>query len=443
MAMHLNPGQVKAVNMALDAYEAKKKGFVIKGEGGTGKTFSTAEFLSILMEGGLNVLMTAPTNKAVKQMHKSVKAYGMDMSRIGFMTIHSAMGMGMMPSEERKNVSRVRESCLSDYDILVIDEGSMLNEFMLFNYLLPEIESLGLFTLIMGDHMQLPPVLEKESKAFSLFDSYELTQAERQVNNEDGTSNGILIAARQLRTAIENKQPYEFVMPAHNIKAMRDRDFIKAILHHFNRDTDLDEVRVLAWTNRAVDSMNRAIREHVYGKGADLFEVGERVTTGAPMVKAGEVILSTDEECIVAATKESTMFDEDSGETWRTILVTLNPIFADSAQEFAHVLHPDEQERYADYVKSIVNRANEAKKNGGNFNYHWRKFHKFKELFADLRYCWCMTVHRAQGSTYARVFLDVKDILGNNIRSERQRLIYVGMSRPRCELIINKLQFKA
>lgn len=443
MAIHLNPGQVTAVNLALDAYEAKRGGFVIKGEGGTGKTFSTSEFISILMEGELNVLMTAPTNKAVKQMRKSVKAYGLDLSRITFMTTHSALGLGMMPSEERKNVSRVRESCLSDYDIMVIDEGSMLNEYMLFNYLMPELEKLGMFVLIMGDHMQLPPVKEKESKAFSLFDSFELTQAERQQNNLDGTPNGILQSARRLRRCIEDNVPFKFEQPDHNVVAMRDREFMKFILAQFDKDTDLDEIRVLAWTNRSVNSINKAIRTNVYGKDAAQFEVGERITTGGPVVRGGEIILSTDEECIVSATQESSMFDEETGESWKTTLVTLRPLFADVVQEFVHVLHPDEQERYEDHLNAIVKRAEKAKKTGGNFNYHWRKYHQFKELFADLKYCWCMTVHRSQGSTYARVILDVKDILTNPVRSERQRLLYVGKSRPREELIINKLEFTA
>ena len=54
-----------------------------------------------------------------------------------------------------------------------------------------------------------------------------------------------------------------------------------------------------------------------------------------------------------------------------------------------------------------------------------------------------MTVHRSQGSTYKRVFVDVKDILANPIRKERQSLLYVGYSRPSEELIINKEKYVA
>lgn len=443
MKLKPNNGQVVAINRALDAYEAQEPGYTIVGEGGTGKTFSVMEFVRIVLEEDLAILMAAPTNKAVKQLQKAARHYGLNLSRIGFKTIHSALGLSVMPTSERKHVGAVRDSILGDYDLVVIDEASMLPEALLENYLMPECQSLGLFVLLMGDNMQLPPVKEVESKAFGLFPTSVLTQPERQLNNPDGTPNGILEVAHPLRDCIEHKRQYEFKLPANNVRAMRDSEFIKFILDQFTIDTDLDDIRVLAWTNRAVNSINKAIREKIYGKDAARFEIGERIVTGEPVTSGGEIILSTDEECIVTAIKESTVFDEDAGETWRTLLITLRPLFADSVQEFAHTLHPDEQARYEDHLDHLRSKADKAAKNGGNPKYHWRKYHEFRSLFADLKYCYCLTVHRSQGSTYRRIILDVKDILGNPIRSERQRLIYVGFSRPQEELIINKLAFKA
>lgn len=443
MALHPNPGQVSGINKALDAYEAREPGYAIVGEGGTGKTFSVMELVKILIDGGLCALMTAPTNKAVKQLQKAAKAYGLDMSRIGFRTIHSALGLSLMPTSERKHVGSVRESVLPDYDFLVIDEASMLSEVMIDNYLMPEVTKLEMFVLLMGDHMQLPPVKESTSKAFGLFPTSVLTQPERQLNNPDGTPNGILEVAHALRSCIENNRPYEFIMPAHNVRTMRDREFIQYILSQFTIDTDLDDIRVLAWTNRAVNSINRSIRENIYGKGAQKFEIGERIVTGEPVTSDGEIVLSTDEECIVSAVKESTIFDEEAGESWRTLLVTLRPLFADSVQEFAHTLHPEEVDRYERHLNYLTGRVDKAAKTGGNPKYHWRKYHEFKGLFADLKYCYCLTIHRVQGSTYPRIIMDVKDVLGNPVRSERQRLLYVGFSRPQVELVTNKVAFKA
>lgn len=444
MALTLNRGQAIAVNSALDAFEARRPGHIIVGEGGTGKTFSVMEFVKILTDGKLNVLMAAPTNKAVKQLQKAARQYGIDLSRVAFRTIHSALGLSLLPTSERKHVSSVRDSILCDYDVLVLDEGSMLPEVLLFNYMLPETERNEMFTLIMGDNMQLPPVKETESKAFTLYPISELTQVERQKNNPDGTPNGILQVTHKLREAIKNNKTYEFKgCPDHNVTAMRDADFIKYILSQFSIETDLDDIRVLAWKNSTVNSINRAIRTKIYGKEVGRFEVGERIVTGGPIVIGGEVVLSTDEECIVKAIKDSTIYDEEGGSTWKTKVLTLEPIFDGGGQVFAHILDDSETDRFNRRIEYLEDRAEEAKISGGSPGYHWRKVHEFRGLFADLKYCYCMTVHRSQGSTFRRVILDVKDILLNPIRSERQRLIYVGMSRPQEELTINKVAFKA
>jgi exodeoxyribonuclease-5 len=442
--MGLNSGQAEAVNKALDAYENGAQGYTIIGEGGTGKTYSCMEIAVILLDAGLKIIFVAPTNKAVKQLEKAARKYGLPMDKIGFKTAHSALGLALMPTDERKYAARVRDSVLGDYNMVVCDEASMLGEIFLMDYLLPDLQNNEVFCLLMGDQMQLPPVKEKESKAFGLFPTSELTQVERQKNNPDGTPNGILQLTHPLRAAIEENRSFKFdTIPAHNVTVLKAADFLQAVVAEFDLTTDLEDVRVLAWRNYRVDDINKAIRAKIYGPKAARFEVGERLVTGSPITRAGEVELSTDEESLVASVRESTMFDEETGEKWKTWLVTLNPVYADTRQVFAHVLHEDEFERYNRYTNELSEKAIKAKKSGGNPGYHWKTLHQFKDLFADLKYCYCITVHRSQGSTFKRVMVDVKDLLENPIRSERQRLLYVAFSRPQEELIINKFGFTA
>jgi exodeoxyribonuclease-5 len=442
--MQLNSGQAIAVNKALDAYENGGKGYTIIGEGGTGKTFSVMEVAVILLDGGLKILFVAPTNKAVKQLEKAARKYGLPMDKIGFKTAHSALGLSLMPTDERKYAAQVRDSVIGDYNMVVCDEASMLGETFLFDYMVPELENCGVFCLLMGDNMQLPPVKEKDSKAFGLYPTSELTQVERQKNNPDGTANGILQLTHPLREAIKENRAFKFdVIPDHNVRVLKAADFLQAVVAEFDLNTDLEDVRVLAWRNYRVDDINKAIRAKIYGDKAARFEIGERLVTGSPITKGGEVELSTDEESLVASVRESTMFDEQTSEKWKTWLVTLNPVYADARQVFAHVLHEDEYERYQRYTNELAEKAKKASKSGGNAGYHWKTLHQFKDLFADLKYCYCITVHRSQGSTFKRVMVDVKDLLDNPVRSERQRLLYVAFSRPQEELIINKFGFTA
>lgn len=447
--MDLNKDQVRAVNGTLDAFYAGSDnapnadgvyGRTIMGEGGTGKTFSVVEIARDIMENEYKVLFTAPTNKAVKQLQKACKAAGLG-GDIGFATIHSALGLGMAPSDENKFVFKSKESILPEYDLLVIDEGSMLNKVMLYNYLIPELINSGrTFLLVMGDDMQLPPVREQESLAFKMFIKYTLTIVERQKNNPDGTPNGILELCQPLRAAIEaGVQHTVETMPAHNVTAVQDVKFMPAVLEAFTLDTDLEQVRVIAWRNDRVDFINNKIREKIYGPDASLFEVGERIVTGGPVKRGSDIILGTDEECWVSAVSESSVTYEPTGDKWRTLMLTLKPIYAEVAQVFAHIIHPDEQHEWDNELNRRATLAKNAV--GREKGKLWGNFWHYKEMMADIRYCYCITGHRAQGSTYKIGFVDLRDIMDNPRRSERQKLFYVGLSRFQDHVTINKLRF--
>ena len=444
MEITLNPGQEVAVTAAFDSFESRQvMGHTIIGEGGTGKTFCVMELARRIIALKKSVLFTAPTNKAVKQLQSAAKAAGLDMARCGFLTIHKALGLALLPTAERPNASRVKEAVIGDYDLVVMDEGSMAGEALLFNYFLPELDNMEVFGLIMGDDMQLNPVKELQSLAFGIFPTSELTQVERQQNNPDGTPNGILQITHPLRAAIKAKKEFHFNMvPEHNVTLLRDIDFLRTVVDNFDVDTDLDQVRVIAWRNTRVNDINRAIRKKIYGKDAARFEVGERIVTGGPIKDDdGEIILNTDEECIVLSMTESRLVDKETGNAYKTWRLVLQPLYADVKQVFAHVLHESDSDRHE---RQLYHWSDKAKKAAGNSSgLYWRKFHEFSGMFADIRYCYCITGHRAQGSTYKRGFLDVKDMLGNPIRYERQRSLYVGFSRFAEHLTINKMGFKA
>lgn len=460
MELELNAGQAAAVEGVLVDIENGEPGASIVGEGGTGKTFSTAWLLHILMQRGKRVLMAAPTNKAVKQLEKAARKAGLNTERITFSTIHTALGLALMPSSERKHVSRAGEPILPRFDIVVLDEGSMVNSILLDNYILPDLEQIRLtshpvFLLGMGDLFQLPPVKEARSKMFDLFKVYELTENQRQLDNEDGTPNGILQLCRALRQAIAKEGPFYFckqpvrenpratVMPAFpdfNVFGVLDKDFLPLVLSKFDLSTDLEDVRVIAWRNTRIDFLNAQIRKKLYGPNAAPYEIDEQVVTGGPVKNdEGFTILGTDEECRVAAVTESVVYDERDNSEWRTLCLVLHPIYADINQVFVHVVHPDERERYQAKVDRLAEDARNAD-NASRFR-KWARFHEFQDLFNDIRYCYAITAHRAQGSTYRITIVDVKDMMDNPKREEAQRLIYVGLSRPTHELYFNKMQF--
>ena len=440
--MGLNSGQVTATNGILkEMFEGEGYGATLIGEGGTGKTFCTTYLLEQLLEYDLKVLLAAPTNKAVKQLEKAARAAGLPMDKLTFKTIHSALGLALMPSSERKHVSQTGEEIVSEMDVIVLDEGSMLNSVLLDNYLLPALQRSEVFCLILGDSMQLPPVGEMRSRAFDLFPTWELTKNERQRPNEDGSENTINSVARELRSSIKEHEKFTFKRGEdQNIKPVKTALFMKEILAEFTLDSDLEELRVIAWRNDRVRAINKAIRAKLYGPDAWRFVEGERVVTASPLMSGKNTVLSTDEECFISAIKPSRIFEEDTGEYWETVCLVLKPIYADVQQAFAHVIADHEMERYKARLDHLEQRAIEAKGTSAS-GMRWRMFWTFKELFADITHCYCITAHRAQGSSFRKVFLDVNDMLDNPRGPERKKLIYVGWSRARQELVLNRISF--
>ena len=121
----LTEEQELAVETAL-----KNKTCIICGYAGTGKTTTVKEIVEELRSKGLEVLLLAPTGKAVKRLEEVV---GIPAS-----TIHRAIIHNELPFA----------------DAVILDEASMVDSF-LFAYLVRRVR--GKFILV-GDPAQLPPV---------------------------------------------------------------------------------------------------------------------------------------------------------------------------------------------------------------------------------------------------------------------------------------------
>lgn len=134
--MKLAPKQLAAVKMALTS-----KVSVLTGGPGCGKTATLNVVLSILKKRGIKVSLAAPTGKAAQ---RAEEATGIPAS-----TLHRLFGLkgGTQDDDQEKKL---------DFDILVIDECSMVDTMLLRSVLnaFPRKSAL----LIVGDTDQLPSV---------------------------------------------------------------------------------------------------------------------------------------------------------------------------------------------------------------------------------------------------------------------------------------------
>jgi len=138
----------------------------------------------------------------------------------------------------------------------------------------------------------------------------------------------------------------------------------------------------------------------------------------------GETIATTDEE------GEVTHVSTDEHPLYPEFTVYKLTILLDSgAVVRAMPLHESSQRDFDDKVARLADEAKAAPR-------RWGAFWEFKEAFHALRHAYAITAHRAQGSTYDSVFVDVPDILRNPNRQEAFRCLYVACSRPKHKLIL-------
>lgn len=416
MSIPYNDKQVQAIQLMVEHADDKTgdQFFVLEGPAGTGKTACISK---VMGEVSGRMVMTAPTNKAVRVIRESLAD-----KTIPTCTIYSLLGLQLMASGEVKHIGRLRDDLdLSDYDIVGIDEAGMLNK-VLVGYLRRVAEqSPHLRFIQMGDRWQLPPVKESLSEVWDFPKRFELDKVMR-------TDNQILTFATHVRHIL---QGFESKLEIKDDYDERGGVFVpKGGL----RNSILEDVeafrqgksKALAWRNAAVDDLNKMIREELLEFPAmSPWQEKERITLLEPAKNFNdEIIASTDEEGYVSHVDVTYHPIYRSFLCYRIVMDTIN-----EGSIVLWALHESEKQRFE---KKKAELAEIAKSNRSM----WKTYWQFVESFHNVRHAYAQSSHRAQGSTYNKAYVMWRDIMANPRREEALRCLYVAGSRPKNSLYL-------
>lgn len=121
--------------------------FILTGGPGTGKTHTAGRLLKALQKDSKQIAIAAPTGKAALTLEKSLEnSFGCNLKA---KTLHALLGV-------KADGSFPERLTALPYDIILIDEASMINTEMM-TRLLSSIKT-GAQLFLMGDPHQLPPV---------------------------------------------------------------------------------------------------------------------------------------------------------------------------------------------------------------------------------------------------------------------------------------------
>lgn len=425
MSFPLNTEQ-RAVIDAMHAFlKSKEMFFVLKGQAGVGKSSCIQIFAK---ESGVEICLTAPTNKATRVLQELAMKIGDD--SVQTKTIYSLLGLKLGNDNAIRRVKAEGRNIAEFFKVVVIDEGSMVSEELMAHIRSSALEFNVKF-IFLYDPFQLPPVGEEESPVCSMPNQYELHQVMRHDNQ-------ILTLATKIRKAIEFRGPLPLITSDNDenggVYAINRKAFMNQIAKGFTSDAyqeDSGAFRILSWRNAMVGDYNEFVRRALYGDKADdgPFQVGERIIVCQPIMGDAEegALMTTDEEAeVMAVTVEN-------HPVYSKFLMYHVEVLPDYSREWVStwVVHEDSRRDLERFQQRLAENAREKKGS-------WAEFWTCKEMIHDVRPCHAMTIHRSQGSTFRSVFVNAPDILSNGNRLESLKCLYVGFTRPQKNLIIVK-----
>ena len=388
--------------------------FVLEGYSGTGKTTLVKTLLdqlpSLLKAVKLinpsarryDVELTATTNKAAENF---ALITGMPVA-----TIHSFLGVRVytdhMTGESKLEEGRKGKDLISN-KLIFIDEASYIDSHLL-GLIFKRLRHCKV--VFIGDPAQLVDFKTGKAPVFSAaFSTTKLEKTVRQPTEEGKPLHPITDLASKFRHAVNTGEFFSFTPDGYHVKHMDRGAFNEMVLEEFNRaDWRHRDSKLLAWTNKHVVAYNHFINDAV--KGTTDFQVGDYAVCNK-FVSVRSQSLKTDQSVCITGISEEQYLHGVKGR-----VMTL-----DGRQSF---FFPNSIEEKNARLK--VARDGDEYSVASEINSEW----------IDLRAEFAQTVNKSQGSTYDRVFIDLDDIKKCNSGNQIARMLYVGVSRARHQVIL-------
>lgn len=452
MNLKFKGDQEMVYNAFIDFYKSERQIMLLKGRAGTGKTYIAQQLIEyIVEEKEVRVAMLAPTGQAVRVCKQNATVMN---NLIDYRTIHSAFRM----RPKKINGKLVffpdynAESPINKIDIIFVDEVSMLED-RLFDEIIAYVEQGKKFVLI-GDEGQIPPINHSYSKPFKqdVIDLHNIQVVELKKPIRQAEGNPILDLAsvvydrRNKLTPIVNREDVEngarervwFVDKSYNKKSEL-YGLVEQFFSNKKAKDDSNFVKLLAWTRATVSKWNSIIRPIVFGRdNLGQYEIGERLLADAPLEREKRIIFPTNELLYVKNLEIDTAVIHGTNYKYYMMTVMFLSETGAEKEEVINVLHKDSQadfDKQLDYLSKEAKRC-KAENNAVDAAKYWSKFWQLMEAFQPVLYDYAKTCHKSQGSTYKHCFVIEDDIQKNKKVEERNRILYVAMTRPKKSLFI-------
>lgn len=469
--VQLTKGQDEALRGIVDfinkPYDEKRFVYGLTGAAGTGKTFIINAILRKCRMSKTHIKCTSPTHKACRVFSEAV---GLKVD-----TIQSTFGFRLNLNLENFDYNNpafrpISAPKLDDIQLLICDEASMLNQ-NLVNYMIKKCSELSIKLLYIGDASQLAPVNESKSTAFLRCNKvFNLTEIVRQ-----GEGNPILILLDLLRYDIDNvkyssrrfldyinknRSKSVFNSNGEGFHICSPKEFTNDIRVRFNDEEytrNIEMFKIVAYTNDCVAQWNSFVRTNIIADNErGIITKNDLIMSYQTIVdEFNGIIINNSEEYII---KEISNFT-DAKYGFKGFMIKFQMVNGGGTTRPLFIIDHTDKFTILKYINTLDELVTEAKKaSGGTRASKWKAYYDFKKTYListnikrgddilyqrDLDYAFTITAHRAQGSTYDNVFVDLNNMIYTSRGSlyanyeDMLRRIYVACSRARKELVIS------
>lgn len=384
--------------------------FILEGYSGTGKSTLVSYILENLpsLYQAIKLLdpsskekpvyITATTNKACESLYQLLgNTHYSDVT-----TIFSLLELMVSTNYQTGKTTLVpRSNKIVEDSIIFIDEVSYADKELL-THLFERTHNCKI--VLMGDPAQLLGVGSSFPPAFKIdAPKATLTQVMRQAEG-----NPIIDLATLCRETVNSGNWFQFTPDGSVIKHVNRDEFERLVIDEFtNPKWHCNDSKILAWRNKTVIQYNKAIKELL--KGDSKFQVGDYAINNS-FTTSNRYSIKTDQTVYISGVTEMERHD------------VLGAVYElDNRAEFFMPYSKEDKTR----------RLKEAQAR--------KEFNVLKEImdtWIDLREAFAITVNKSQGATYNKVFIDLDDIACCRNGNQIARMLYVGVSRAREQVII-------
>jgi exodeoxyribonuclease-5 len=407
--------------------------FVLEGKAGTGKTTIMTKVLEQFI-GKKRVEICALSHKAKKVLWDKVIGNVLEIPT--GLSSHSIAGLlGMTLNMETGAFTKAyskKKPPIRWADIIVVDEGSMVNEEALIHIM--DAKKPKAKVIFVGDIGQLPPIRDKNDPAngtpspvFLSENKVKLLNRVRQTEDShilpysdyywenSVVKNGeeedpIPLEARK------NEEQLEFSKDIEKVLTDNKQLFLDGIA-----EKDPDKIKVIVYRNKTKKSINWFIRKLIF-KDPKEYELGDALIFNDNYFRNDKTVFENSTEVSVLSINKREFLGEYHGHILR--------VTDGESTENIEVISEVSVPAWNKHVSELFNLAKKMPM-GVRRNRALRTAWNARNRFANVDYAYTLTSHKAQGSTYGTVIVVEDDILEVSLidNIEKSQSLYVAITR--------------